>query len=65
MSISLAGSGGGDGVKFKSDGNFLPLLELSTLKRMNRIFLVALAYCDKMSTIASFGGLTLEGSLKA
>ena len=52
MSITLAGSEGR--AKLTSGGNFLPLLE-STLKLMNRIFSVALVYCDKMSTVASLG----------
>ena len=54
MSILIAGSGGEGGVKLKLDGNFLPLLERTL--RTNRIFSVALVYCEKMSTIAFFGG---------
>ena len=53
MSITLAGSGGGGGVELTSDSDFLPLLE--SIFGMNRIFSVTLVYCDKMSTIASFG----------
>ena len=53
MSITLAGSEGEGGVELTSDSDFLPLLESNF--GMNRIFSVALVYCDKMSTIASFG----------
>ena len=60
MSITLAGNGGGGGVELTSDDIFLPLLE-STDFGMNRIFSVALVYCDKMSTIASLGA---KGEIK-
>ena len=40
-------------MELTSDGNFLPLLESNF--GMNRIFSVALVYCDKMSTIAYLG----------
>jgi len=42
------GRGEGRQVKLTSDGNFPPL-------DRNQIFLVALVYCDKMSTIAFLG----------
>ena len=66
MSISLAGSRGrrwgGVNVGRQFPAAFRKYFET------NRIFSVALVYCDKMSTIASLGAKeeikTLEGSLK-
>ena len=60
MSITLAGSGGGGGVELTSDSDFLPLLESNFV--INRIFSVALVYCDKMSTIASLGAKNILDS---
>ena len=50
---NFSGKWGRGWVELTSDGDFLPLLESNF--GMNRIFSVVLVYCDKMSTIASFG----------
>ena len=53
MSITPARSGGGVGIELTSDSNFAA--SLRKYFEINRIFSVALVYCDKMCAIPSLG----------